>query len=271
MKRIGLSIGLLLVIALPGAAQSKIFEHTVSLRPGGQLRLDVDKGSVRLMGWDRDQVEIRARIEAERSWDSTYAGRVVDATTVDVVSSAGLVSIRGNYDKVPTDGIFGNHVTPNIHYEIRAPRRVDLQLDIDRANSIITGFEGRIDLEADRSVIETVDVNGPIRVSIDRGGDSSFRNVRGSVNVDADRTNLRIDMARLDDSSRIVIDRGNIDMSLARGQGLDLDTSLSRRASFDSSLPLQMRNFRNNNPSGTMNGGGPRLAIQADRSRIRLR
>src|SRR5262245_29779142 len=268
MKRIGLSIGLLLVIALPLAAQSRIFERTVSLRPGGQLRLDVDKGSVRLMGWDRDQVEIRARIEAERSWDSTYAGRVVDATTVDVVSSAGSVSIRGNYDKVPNDGIFGNHVTPNIHYEIRAPRRVDLQLDVDRANSTISGFEGRVDLEADRSVIDSADLTGRIQVSIDRGGDSSFRNVRGSLNVDADRTNLRIDLTRLDDTSRIEIDRGDIDMSLARGQGLDLDTSLSRRASFDSTLPFQMRSFRSQNPSGTLNGGGPRLAIEADRSRI---
>jgi hypothetical protein len=160
---------------------------------------------------------------------------------------------------------------PSIHYEIRAPKRVDLRLNVDRSNSFLKGFEGRIDLEADRSVIDAADLTGAMRINIDRGGDSSFRNVRGSFDVEADRTNIRIDLARLEASSRITIDRGDIDMSLSRGQGLDLDTSLSKRTSFDSTLPLQSRGFRANNPSGAVNGGGPRLAIAADRSRVRLR
>jgi hypothetical protein len=260
MNRILLCAGVLLLITSPLAAQSKVFERTVSLAPGGLLRLDANRGSVRLTGWDRDQVEIRARIEAESSWDSEYARRVVAATTVDVVTSVrNEVVIRGNYENVPfQDWIFSNgRSTPNIHYEIRAPRRVDLRLNIDRSNSVINSFDGRIDLEADRSVIDASDWTGPIRIGIDRGGDSTFRNIRGSITVEADRTNLRMDLARLDASSRIEIDRGDIDMSLARGQGVDLDTSLSRRATFDTDLPIETKSFRRSNPSGAVNGGGP--------------
>jgi hypothetical protein len=246
----------------------------VKLAPGGVLRLDASRGSVKLSGWERDQVEIRARIEAERSWDLGYSRRVVEATTVDVSSiSNNEVMIRGNYDSVPRENWFFGHMgnIPSIHYEIRAPRRVELRLDIDRSNSVINGFSGRMNLRADRSEIDAADLSGPIRITIDRGGNSSFRSISGSFTFDADRTNLRLGLARLDESSRIEIDRGNVDLSLAPGQGIDLDASMSRRTNFDTNLPLQMRSFRGNNPSGPVNGGGPRLFIQADRSHIRLR
>src|SRR5262249_19929165 len=146
------------------------------------------------------------------------------------------VAIRSNYTNVPREyWIFGDSGRqPSIHYEIRAPRRMNLRLNIDRSNSVISGFEGRIDLEADRSRIDASDLTSALRITLDRGGDCIFRNIRGSMNVEADRTNLRIDLAKLDASSRIQIDRGNVDMSIARGQGFDLDTSLTRRASIDS-------------------------------------
>jgi len=260
------------LIASPLAAQSKVIEKTVSLTPGGVLRLEAQRGSVRLMGWDRDQVEVRARIEPERSWRTEDARTVVEETTVDILGDGtNEVTIRGNYYKVPSlSRLFGDLI-PNIHYEIRAPRRSDLRLNIDRSNSVISGFQGRMDLEADRSVIDAADITGPMRARLDRAGDSSFRNLRGSFDIQADRTNVRLDVVSLDTSSRIGIDRGDIDMSLARGQGVELSTSLSRRVSFDTNLPLQLRSSRRENPSGTINGGGPRLSIEADRSSVRLR
>jgi hypothetical protein len=255
-------------------AQSKVFEQTVNLSPGGSLRLQARRGSVRLTGWDRNQVEVRARIEAEGSWNSGDARRAVDATTIEVNNGFGTsVSIRANYDNIPwQDWIFSNGRShPNIHYEIRAPRRVDLRLEIDRSPAHISGFDGRIDLDASRSEVDAADLTGSMRITLERGDNSSFRNLRGSFDIEAQRTNLRIDLARLDASSSVEIQRGDIDMSVARSQGFNLDTSLGRRADFDSSIPLQVRSSRQTNPSGPVNGGGPRLSIQADRGRVRLR
>jgi hypothetical protein len=265
--------GSMLLAAAPLAAQSKVFEKTVGMSPGGILRLNADRGSVRLTGWERNEVEVRARIEADRSLDSGSARRAVDGTTVDVITIGADVAIRGNYENVPREmWLFGDFQTkPNIHYEIRAPRRADLRLEIDRADSTITGFEGRLDLQADRSVIDARDLTGPMRITLDRAGDSSFRNIRGSFNIEADRTNVRVDVAQLQAPSAIEIDRGDIDMSMSRAQGFDLDARLTRRATPDTSLPVQTRSFQRENPSGPVNGGGPRLAIDADRSRIRLR
>lgn len=265
---------MLFVVASPLAAQTKTFEKTTAVNPGGILRFHAERGSVRLEGWDRNEVAVRARIDADSSMSAADARRLVDATEIEfIVSGANDVTVRANYDKVPHfSSIFGDYRrTPNIHYEIRAPRRMDLRLKIDRSDSDIRAFEGRIDLEADRSVIRTADLTGPVRARLDRGGDSSFRTLRGSFDIVGDRTNIHVGVDKLDASSRIQTDRGDINISLARTQGADLQTSLSRRASFDTSLNFQSRVSRRDNPSGPVNGGGPRLFIQADRGSVRLR
>ena len=260
---------LLLMGAEPAAAQSKTFNKTVQLSAGGALTLHATKGSVRLTGWDRDQVEIRARIESDSI--SQRARRSVDATTVDVATTGNRVTIRSNYEQVPSYiGIFGGWTTPEIHFEIRAPKRIDLRLEIDRSETRISGFEGNIVLGLDRSEIEASDLTGDLRVRIDRGGDSSFRNIRGSINVEADRTNLRIDVMRFTGPSRIRINRGDADVSVARGQGFELETSLSRRVDFNTNLAFRPRTRDSKNLSGPINGGGPRLSIEADRGRVRL-
>ena len=66
------------------------------------------------------------------------------------------------------------------------------------------------------------------------------------------------------------IDRGDLVIELAETQPLTIAADMSRRGDFSSDLPVTMqrtgRNFL-----GTINGGGPELRIEADRSDIRLR
>jgi hypothetical protein len=273
---LGILIVSLLSTAGEAAAQSKIFERTVPLNSGGSLDLTSSKGSVRLTAWDRDEVEIRARIEADTNAIGDYARRSVEMTTIDVYASGNRVTIRPNFETVPKVAwIFAGWAnTPNIHFEIRAPKRLDVRLNVDRSDSVLTGFEGRMVLETDRSEIQAAGLTGSVRAKMDRSGNSRFSDIRGSIDVVADRTNLRIGFSRLETRSRIEIDRGDAEVSVSQGQGFELDTSLSKRSDFDTNLRLpydgQSRRFRRN-PSGSVNGGGPRLQIDADRSKIRLR
>jgi hypothetical protein len=277
MKRV---LGILAVSFLLAAgeaeAQSKIFERTVHLSSGGSLDLTSSKGSVRLTAWDRDEVEIHARIEADTHASSDYARRSVEATDIDVTTFGNRVTIRPNFANLPNTYWFfaGWAGTPNIHFEVRAPKRLDVRLNVDRSDTVLTGFEGRIVLETDRSEIQAAGITGSVRAKMDRSGNSRFSDIRGSIDVTADRTNLRIGFARIEAGSRIEIDRGDAEVSVSQGQGFELDTSLSKRADFDTNLPLPYggRNRRvRGNPSGSVNGGGPRLQIEADRSNVRLR
>ena len=54
-----------ILMAPPATAQSRNVDQTIPLKPGGLLRLEATKGSVRLTSWDRPDVQVRARIDAD--------------------------------------------------------------------------------------------------------------------------------------------------------------------------------------------------------------
>ncbi len=274
------------------SAQEKTFEDTVTLEPGGSLSLEATRGSVRLTSWDRPTVEIRTRIEPPppSTWvDADAARRAVDGTTIEVESRGRSVRIRANYDGVPRRGP-GRwwRIIPRVHYEIRAPRRLDLDLDISGSDTVVRGFEGRAVFDLSRSDLDATDLTGDITIDLQRGAlDASsltgqisidlergqrvvLDGLRGSLRLDVHRTNVTMRDVRLDDDSRVKIHRGDLDIQLDASQALTIEADMSRRGDFSSDLPVTMRrtgrDFR-----GTINGGGPTLRIEAERSDIRLR
>jgi hypothetical protein len=270
-----LSVLAALAVAAPAAAQTKQFDKTVPLPSGGYLSLHATRGSVKLTSWDRNEVEIHARIQASDRADADYARESVDQTTVDVTSGARDVRIRSNYDKVPNTSSwwFGGSWkdVPEIHYDIRAPRKLEVRLDIDRSDTAMRGFDGRVDIVSDRSELNLADLTGRITLDVDRGESSRLENVRGSLRIDADRTDFDIELARLDDRSSIETDRGNVRIEVPQSQGLTIDADLSRRSDFDADdLPVQRRHGDQRRFTADVNGGGPTLTVEADRGRIRL-
>src|SRR5262245_20494654 len=166
MKRaLGMLAVTLLLAAGEAAGQTKVFERTVHLSSRGSLDLTSSKGSVRLTPWDRDEVEIHARIEADTSALGDYGRRAVEATAIDVTASGDRVTIRPNFENLPKPyWIFAGWASiPNIHFQIRAPKRLDIRLNVDRSDTVLTGFEGRIVLETDRSEIQAADLTGSVR------------------------------------------------------------------------------------------------------------
>ena len=284
---------LVVLLALAGcvavSAQDRTFEETVPFESGSRLALETRRGSVRLISWDRSTVEIRARIEAPAGVDIEYARRAVEGTTIEVRGNARSLRIRSDYDGVSREGAFSRSRTlPRVHYEIRAPRQVDLDLDIDRSDTILEGFEGRllldldrsdleasdlagtITLELDRGVLRANDLSGSIALHLDRGQSAVLDGLRGSFQLDLDRTSATMTNVRIDGDSFVKIDRGDLDLQLGGNQALTIDVDMTRRSDFSSDLPVTSkpggRGFH-----GTINGGGPTLRIEADRSQIRLR
>jgi hypothetical protein len=262
-----------LLTSSPLAAQDRQFSRTVDLPPSGSLTIEGGKGSIRLTSWDRPQVDIRARIELPADVSADYAQQAVDATQIEVTTSSGAVSIRSNYDGVPTRdgrGDWGNRTVPAVHYEIQAPRRIDLHVNSDRGPAAIRGFEGTLDIVIDRGELDLQDAAGDLRLEIDRGEQSRLANVRGSVSIDADRTDLRIDAAAVERDSRIEIDRGDVEVRVAPDQRLTVRTEVSRRGQFTSDLPITWMSADPRRSEGHVNGGGPELFVESDRARIRL-
>jgi hypothetical protein len=268
------AIAALFLTGSTAVAQDRQFAKTVELQQSGTLRIEGNKGSMQISSWDRPEVEIRARIELPDDVSAEYAQQVVDATEIEVITGNGSVSVRSNYDGVPSRtgiGRWGDKTVPAVHYEIRAPRRINLSVNSDRGPATIRGFEGSLDIVVDRGELDLQDASGDVRLNIDRGEHSRLTDVGGSLVIEADRTDLRIEAAALERDSRIEIDRGDVDLRIGADQRLTVRTDVSRRGNFTSDLPIQWMSEDRRRSEGHVNGGGPELLVESDRATIGLR
>lgn len=264
------------LLAFPAwaGAQSRDFSRTVELKPGGTLRITGTKGSMRITSWGEPRVEVRARIDPPEDVEDDYAANAVEATIVEVVGGGDAVTVTTDYDKVPLrqgrHG-WGSRSVPPVHYEIRAPKKLDVHVNSDRGPVTLSGFEGAIDVVADRGELEISDVGGDLKVNIDRGDRSRLTRLRGQLELEADRTDLEIDADALERASRIVIDRGDVKLRVPESHRLTVRTDISRRGDFSTDFPIQWNSSDPKHAEGRINGGGAELFVESDRARIDLR
>ena len=287
--RVLLGAGLVAVSAASAAAQERTFEHTMELQAGSRLALEADRGSVRLTSWDRAEAEIVARIEPPGDVDADYARQAVEGTSIEVRGNRRSVRIRTDYGGVPRRaGLLGGRRMPRVYYEIRAPRQLDLDLEIDRAPTTVEGFEGRLLLDLDRSDLDVRDLAGTVTLELDRGtlraaglagsiaidldraGEVLLDGLRGDLQLDADRTSVMLRDLAIENDSAVETDRGDLDIALAADRAVTIDAATTRRSGFSGDVPgtfeSQGGDFR-----GDVNGGGPVLRIEADRGAVRVR
>ena len=304
-RRVLLVVGLSVASVAAAAAQERVFEHTMELQPPTRLALEADRGSVELVSWDRPVAEIVARIEPPADVDAEYARRAVEGVAIEVRGNRRSVRIWADYGGVPRRGLFGNRRMPTVHYEIRAPRQLDLDLEIDRAATTVEGFEGLLLLDLDRSDLDARDLAGTVALTFDRG---EFRasglagsieidldrargvvldGVRGDLRLDADRTDVTLRDLAIEDDSLVAMDRGDLDIELAADRGVTIDAARIGRSGLEVGPSPAVRdrdlnvfgNSRWTDQSETesrgdrldVNGGGPLLRIEADRGAVRLR
>ena len=287
--RVLLAVGLGVVSAAATEAQERTFSRTMEFQAGSRLALETDRGSVRLTSWDRPSAEIVARIEPPSGVDDDYAREAVDGTAIEVRGNRRSVRIRTDYRGVPRrGGLFGNRRLPRVHYEIRVPRELDLDLEVDRAATTLEGFEGRLLLNLDRSDLDLRNVGGALTLQLDRGRFQAsglagsiaigldrarevvLDGVRGDLRLDADRTDVVLRDLAVEGDSAVEMDRGDLDVELDAAAGVTVDVSTTRRSGFSSDLPATFES-RGGDFRGDVNGGGPVLRIEADRSAVRLR
>jgi hypothetical protein len=265
----------LVILSVASIAQSKNFNRTVDFTPGGDLRVNTDVGSVKLISWERNQVEVVARIEGRNNEQvsADYMRRAVEATRIEITGDTRSLTIKANYEDVPYESVWGgrNRVIPRIEWEIRAPRRANIDLDTDRSEAEVRGFEGRHSLKTDRTPLRADDLAGDIRLNIDRGNETRLSSIRGSLQIEADRTDLTFERLQLTGDSRVQMDRGKLEMRLAGSQGLNVSMNKERRSSFQSDFPITTSGFNDDKMEGAINGGGPRLTLQTDRTKVYLK
>jgi len=155
---------------LPIRAADEVFDRTVPLRSGGSFALQNVNGSVTIIGWDRDAVEVRA-VKSSPGTSAELAVSDLARVQVGIDAKADRVVVTTTYPK-------DEHLDVSVTYNVLVPRDVWLQ-EVATVNGAVyvRGVQGDGQL---RSQLRSV--NGDVEVS-DSGGPFSVRTTNGNIHM----------------------------------------------------------------------------------------
>lgn len=233
----------LVCLAPSGFAANRTFLRSYPLSAGGSFLLENVNGSVRVVGWERNEVEVRA------VKSSLGDPRDLDRVRIAVVSEPGQVAVRTLYPE-------GQGVEVAVEYVIHVPYRVLLDcVDTVNGSVFVRGVQGQGDLRS---------VNGNVEV-LDSSGRFSARTTNGD---------LHLELRQLLDGGPVNIQtvNGSVFLGLPSDASADLRV-LSMNGDFTSEVPVvstagtpSFRVFR----ARLGGGGGGQISVRTVNGGIRL-
>ena len=250
--------------AFPALASppSKEVHKTLPLSADGRVAVSTYKGSVTVAAWDRAEVDVRARVEADEGCGSEATKRKwVDQTEVRIEGSTASVRIESDYDRLDPErevwGFFGSCTSrPFVHYTLQVPRTVKLS---------IKDYKSALNLGPMRSEMEIDTYKGTVEIT----------GLDGSLDLTTYKGEARVAFAHLAGSSRLDTYKGDIEVALPKQEGFDLHAATDRggdfRSDFEVSARIRSHRWSESRVSGSVNGGGPELALKTKKGRLSLR
>jgi hypothetical protein len=228
------------------AADYKDVDRTLPLPANGLLDIETHKGSLHVSTWDRQDVEIHARIEAEPG--TLMDRRRFDATDVHIDSTADSVHIKTYYPDFNDSGD-----NPEVRYTIRMPKTARLTIRDHRSDIDVAGLQGALNLTTHR-------------------GTAHLQGLSGALHLDTHRGDIQVDFASFTAASSIANYRGTIEISMPKATRFDVQSNSGRRGSVETDFSMVTTvSGRDHGVHGKVNGGGPSLHIETERGEVRLR
>jgi hypothetical protein len=225
------------VVGVPQAE----FRQTYALNPNGRVLVQNAYGDVRIIAWDRDEVQVQA---VKKSRDP---GHLSDARIL-VDSGQDLVSISTQYV-----GADAEHPA-TVDYRIMVPRGANLE-NIRLTNGVlwITGVAG---------TVKAFSVNGSIKAER-LSGQADLSTVNGQV--DAEFEQISVENPILLKSVN-----GPIKLSIPSGAGACVDAR-NRSGGIDSAFGRSVREASGNRLRTVVRSGGPRIQLHNVNGGISIR
>ena len=161
MRKALLAVALLALIGVSTGAsfhETERVSRTVSLDPGGTLRLKNFSGRVTITGSDRSDVVVDAVRRADRDR--------LDRITLDVHKDGDTVVVDANHRERSSWYRRNNNVVET-DFDITVPRRTNLDVDVFSAPVTVTGVEGAYKVHTFSSRVRLHEVIWQSRQTID--------------------------------------------------------------------------------------------------------
>ncbi len=218
----------------------------VPVRLSGRA-IEVDgrqNGSIRVQGWDGDQVKVTARLQANAESDAEAQSLLKN---IRITSDGRRVSADG------PDGSRGYRSGWSASYVVMVPRRFDVSLDAYNGSLGVDGVTGKLELTTH---------NGSVTLN-DVGGDVRARTQNGSLNVQL--AGKAWDGAGLD----AVTQNGSVRLAVPDAYAATLETgTVNGRINTDIPVTVQGRISRQLNVP--LNGGGRTIRAMTTNGSVRI-
>ncbi len=245
------------------AQDSREISKTLPLKVDGEVAIDTYKGSITITTWDKPQVEIRARIEADDEFDTKYSAEKVRDTDVRIDATDSRVRIKTDYDNINEHhhGFWswfedGSGSLPLVHYTISMPATATLNIKDYKSTSTVKNLRANMDFNTYKGEVEITDLEGSLKLETYKG-------------------EVRVNFNKMKDRSRFETYKGKITIELPKKSGFDLDADLGYRsdfsADFDVDLQSHGRHHSDSEFHGPVNGGGATLILRSTKGSFRLR
>jgi hypothetical protein len=209
--------------------------------------LDTHNGSIDVHTWDRDEVEIHARIEAASS--SPSDARRFDEAKVDITSSSDAVRIVSRYPMTAWWAWFG--MNPTIHYTITAPKTARWTIDDHNAAAEVRDVHAALNVRTHNGTVRAVGLDGPLQVDGHNGS------------VTADFVSFH--------GATVTTHNGSVELRLPATATFSLQAD-ARRALVHSDFPVTIHGWgrRSELLQAAASGGGPTLYFRSHLGQLRL-
>jgi hypothetical protein len=231
----------LAILAAPCFAFDEVFQQTYPLPVGGSFQLQNVNGSVRVGGWDRNEVEVRAVKSARRN------PRDLERVQIEVAARPDSVAVDTRY---PQDA----GVEVYVEYRIRVPHRVLLRRVATVNGAVyVSGVEASGELRSVNGNVEVFESSGRLSAATTNG-------------------NVRLELRELDPSGPLMAEtvNGSVVLALSPDAGAELDVR-SVNGDFHSELPVTLEGSLGSRQfKGRLGAGGSPLRIRTVNGGIRV-
>lgn len=253
------ALALSAAVAFPALAglPSKDVSKILPLAAGEDVRVDTYKGSVKVTTWDRGEVAVEARIEADGECGSAERqAKWVEQTKVVIEKSHGGASIRSDYGALEESASWFGACTarPFVHYTIKTPKSASLRIKDYKSVIVVKSLEADLSVDTYKGSVDVVGLAGGLRVDT----------YKGEVNAE---------IVRLAGDVTGETYKGSIVLRLPPSAGFDLSAESGRGVlNVDFAAPETGRVGRRGLMArGAVNGGGPRVSLRTDKGNLALR
>jgi DUF4097 and DUF4098 domain-containing protein YvlB len=201
---------------------------------GGANPIDVDaspNGGIRVRGWDRGDVLVRATINASADTDAD-ARRIAGAVRVD--TSGGRVRADGPQ--------LSEHEHWNVTFDLQVPRTAILTLNTKNGGISIADFRGAAEFHTVNGGLTLTGVSGDLKGSTTNGG------------ITVDLSGNHWDGAGLD----LETHNGGIKLTMPKGYSAELETATAH-GRINSDFPITVAGEIGRQLTTTLGSGGPKL------------